>query len=199
VFYDGDVYHVIDGWHRFTATLEVGLKEIPCIVFDDRKEAILVGLECNQDHGLPLNDGDKAHRIKIAVAEFPELSNRKIADIVNCNSRYVDRIVNKWDLRTGTQWIMGENGKMRLASKKRKEPDNPPMTDSSVPSIPINRIIGELKVALKLPEADNQRTEALVKFVLTLQKDGFTVGKNEHRKEFVQKLGKEFGMHVVNS
>ena len=188
VFYDGEVYHVIDGWHRVTAAQKLGLKEIPCAVFDDHREAIRVGLESNQNHGVPLNEGDRAVRIKIAVAAFPELSNRSIADLVGCNSRYVDRIVNENQLRTGTQLVMGKDGKMRPPPKKRKESeiplsDNTPVKSPKESSIPIDRIIGELKTALELPQADEeQRLEDLVNVVKTIFNDGFS--NPIHRLDF---------------
>ena len=191
VFYDGEVYHVIDGWHRVTAAKKVGLKEIPCAVFDDHREAIRVGLASNQEHGVPLNDGDRAVRIRIAVATFPELSNRTIADLVGCNSRYVDRIVKEGQLRTGTQLVMGKDGKMRPPTKKHKESaiqlsENPPAKSPKESSIPKKRIVGELKIALELPEEDDQRAQAIIGVIATIMTDGFA--DTTHRQNFLQLL-----------
>ena len=163
--------------------------EILCVVLENHKEAIRVGLESNKDHGLPLNDGDKAVCIKIAVAEFPELSNRKIADLVSCNSRYVDRIVNENQLRTGTQMKIGKSGKPEPVNRNPAQ-NKPQSQKTIVPSNTITCIVGELKVALKMRKADEeQRITALVNVVKAIYNEGFEV--DAHRLDFKDLLERE--------
>ena len=179
VLYENGVYHVIAGWHRFQAAQRAGMKEIRCIVLTDPAEAVQIGIGSNR-HGLPLNDDDKTHCIKMAVPALA-LSNRMIAKLVGCSSRHVDKVVEKYQLRTGSQLVMGKDGKMHPASKKCNESGTPPLEPPAleipppeVPQqeilppetlkvilpdnppkvnsnvLPIDRIIGELKTAWEL-------------------------------------------------
>jgi hypothetical protein len=134
---------VVAGRHRFLAAKDAGLETIECIVLNDRKEAIRIGLESNRHHGLRLNEGDMARCIKIAVAEFSEWSNRRIADIIGCNSRYVDRIVKKSQLRTGTHVVEGKDGKQYSVQKKcnkatQPQVDTPDKTTAPDPSAAVS-------------------------------------------------------------
>lgn len=289
---ENGTYIVIAGRHRFKAAQKVGVEEIECIILEDRKGAIQIGLESNR-HGLPLNHDDKTHCIKIAVTEFPLLSNRRIANLIGCSSRHVDHVVDANKLRTGTQQVEGKDGKMHPSNKREKnkpiqpqggtakasdtllperntqpvsnpqpqgneesgvvaepvddekqegneapksgtepkvdveskdtaesecgeepkdeeKPENneksanvekpedtaEPKADmerveketgtSGVPSIPIDRIVNELRTSLELPEEDNQRAESLVVVIKTIFDECFTTV--EYRRRFRERL-----------
>jgi hypothetical protein len=203
VFRDGDGgLHIVSGWHRLTAAQEVDLEAIPCIVIEDHKEAVVAGMKSNRSHGVEVTDNDKALCIKKAVGEL-NWSNRMIADLIGCTDWEVRSVIEKNELRVGTQLVMGKDGKMRPAKMKRKEPKaqseetpdgiphgNPPPENSVVSSHLVKHIIGTLKTALELPEEGNQRAEALAKFVKSLQKDSFTACK--YSREFVPLVMEEF-------
>ena len=148
-----DVYNVIDGWHRFKAAQKVhSVIEMPCIVFTDHKEAIRIGLGSNR-HGLLLNNADRAHCIKIAVAELSEWSNRMIADIIGCSESLVRKVVKKHELRTGAQFVSCKDGSKRPASpsKKRSKSEQQqenPAKETNVPSPPLTEIETKLDTPL---------------------------------------------------
>jgi len=129
---ENGTHHVVDGRHRFQAAKKTGLKEMPCIVLTDRSEAIQVGLGSNR-HGLPLNDGDKAKCIRIAVTEFSEWSNRRIANLIGCSSRYVDRIVKKENLRSDTHAVKGKDGKKYPVKPVQPKENVAPVPEPSAP------------------------------------------------------------------
>ena len=230
-------YIVIAGRHRFQAAQKVGLKEIPCIVLTDRQEAIRIGLESNRHHGLQLNDGDKKHCIKIAVATLSDkFSNRMIADIIGCSSGLVNKVVKKYQLRTDAQLTEGKDGRMRSAPKKRSKPvqsqgdattdtgtpvspitapsveppacteqgestqGNPSEEVPETPSIPIDRILNELKIALELPQADKQRAKAIIDVITTIAADCFTdtddCTADKYRGEFKRLLNRIWSFTV---
>jgi len=124
VLRENDANIVVAGRHRFQAASLAGVPEVRCIVLTSREKAIQAGLESNR-HGLPLKDGDKARCIRLAILAMPELSNRSIAELIGCNSRYVDRIVNEGQLRTGTHPVKGRDGKMYSVPKSNPKPVQP--------------------------------------------------------------------------
>jgi ParB-like chromosome segregation protein Spo0J len=209
VLREDDAYYVIAGRHRFLAAKKAGMKEILCIVLTDNKEAIQIGLESNK-HGLPLNNRDKAHCIRIAVLTFPDLSNRRIAEMIGCNSRYVDRIVEKEQLRTGTQLVKGKDGKTYKANKKRSKPAQQQeelanTSSDTVPSVaeaePVAteqiamsrstvRSFDQLKAALEsVPTDERARVRVYVDIVKTIIAEGFT--DDNYRQDFLQQLRSE--------
>jgi hypothetical protein len=184
-----DKFIVVAGRHRFLAAKKAGLAEMPCIVLTDAKEAIRVGLESNR-HGLALNSKDKAHCIKIAVVEFGgEMSNRGIANLIGCSSRYVDKVVKEGNLRAGTQLVRGGDGKMYKVESEKPAETQGDTTDTGhlVPE----KAFAKVLTALKLSDADDQqRVQSFVEIVKTMASKGF---KDDHyRQVFVRELQSGF-------
>ena len=76
---------LVAGRQRVKAAQKAGMTEIKCIVLIDRTKAIQIGLASNR-HGLPLNNADKTHCIKIAVPALLGFSNRMIAELIGCST-----------------------------------------------------------------------------------------------------------------
>ena len=179
------------------------MPKIRCVVHEDRNEAMRIGLGSNK-HGLPLNGGDKKRCIEIAVKEFPDWSNRRIADLIGCSSKYVDKIVNTCELRTSSH-VVGKDNKMyprREPSEKtwedplgepneQQEPMKPVRKQIRVDDmadrteVPKDRILDELKAAWELPQEDNRRAIALTGVVETMMRDSFT---GDHRTVIKSRL-----------
>jgi len=152
-----------------------------CVILDDSKEAIQRGIKSNKLHGLPLSDEDRVHCIKKAVAEL-NWSSRRIADLVGCSEGYVRGIINEYELRTGTQQVIGKGGKPYPVNRKSAQ-KKPKSQKSNVLSITKNRIVGELKAALKVSQADEkQRLGSLVNVVKAIFDDAFA--NDKHKSDF---------------
>lgn len=71
-----------DGFHRYFGFEKHGIKEYECDVRKGtREDAIKYALGCNTTHGLRRTNADKRNSCVIALNEFPNLSNRAIAEI----------------------------------------------------------------------------------------------------------------------
>jgi hypothetical protein len=202
---DNDVYYVISGRHRFQAAEEAGIEEMACIVLTDRIEAIQEGLKSNRQHGLRLNNADKAHCIKLALNEL-KWSNRRIADLVGCSRQYVDKIA-KMTRSSSQEMVEGKDGKEYPAggeSKKTKKntpaEDELEITAKTVsPKTPSNQndpIIDKLQAALDLPVDTQKRSDALLGVFRMMVADCFE--DTCVRRDFLQDIQKECAVYAVH-
>ena len=82
VFFDGETYHLAEGYYRVEAHRLAGLDLIPANVkLGGRKEALIHALGANADHGLRRTNDDKKKAVKIALKDpdIQKWSDRKIA------------------------------------------------------------------------------------------------------------------------
>ena len=81
VWREGKKYFIGDGWHRLRACQENGEKEVLCAVHEQggRLGAIEHALGANTTHGFPRGHVDKRRAVMVALREFPDWSDRKIA------------------------------------------------------------------------------------------------------------------------
>jgi ParB-like chromosome segregation protein Spo0J len=90
VFHDGNRHILADGFHRILAAERIGRKEIGA---DIRKgtaaDALWFALGANKANGLRLSHVDKASAIHKALREFPDKSQRAIAEQVGCSVGHV--------------------------------------------------------------------------------------------------------------
>jgi len=190
VLRDDYEYLVAAGRLRYFAAKKAGMQKLPCIVLTDHEEAMKVGLGSNK-HGLRLKRGDVKRCIEIAVNVFPDKSSRWLADLIGCDESHVRRIIKNGGLRTSPH-VKGKDGK---TYSSRKEPCKPIRVDEDTADrteVPIDRLLGELRTALKVTQEGDQRARALTEFVETLMRDSFTEDNGtviRHRQAFVRRLG----------
>lgn len=82
VWYDGDEYHLSDGYHRTNAAIREGWFSIPAIVRQGtRRDAVLDSVGVNADHGLRRTQADKRRAVMrlLEDAEWGQWSDREIA------------------------------------------------------------------------------------------------------------------------
>ena len=95
VFFDGKVYWLAHGFHRFDAHELFGRTEIACVVHEGSyRDAMLFALSCNATNGIRRKNEDKEKAVK-AVLEDPEwkqYSDRKIAEMCCVSQPFVGKI-----------------------------------------------------------------------------------------------------------
>ncbi len=92
VLYDGTTYWPWDGFHRVAAARKCGQTTIMAIIRPGgRKDAVKLALSANRKHGLPLTNADKINAVKVALKEFPEMSDRSIAEAVGVSHSMVGK------------------------------------------------------------------------------------------------------------
>ena len=81
-----------DGWHRIMAAKQIGSLDIDAdLEPGDRVQALQHALGANAVNGLHRTNADKRRCVTIALAEFPDLSSRAIAEMCGVNHEMVDR------------------------------------------------------------------------------------------------------------
>ena len=92
VLYDGTTYWPWDGFHRVAAARKSGQTTIMAIIRPGgRKDAVKLALSANRKHGLPLTTADKINAVKVALKEFPEMSNRVVAETIGVSHHTVGK------------------------------------------------------------------------------------------------------------
>ncbi|MFC7843754.1 transcriptional regulator, partial [Streptomyces sp. NPDC057382] len=81
---------VIDGVHRLRAVERSGATHISAVLFNgDERQAFLLAVKLNSNHGLPLSLADRKAAALHLLADFPEWSNRRLAGVVGLSDKTV--------------------------------------------------------------------------------------------------------------
>ncbi|MFE1947340.1 ParB N-terminal domain-containing protein [Streptomyces massasporeus] len=81
---------VIDGVHRLRAVENSGATHIAAVLFNgDEREAFVLAVKLNSNHGLPLSLADRKAAALHMLADFPEWSNRRLAGVVGLSDKTV--------------------------------------------------------------------------------------------------------------
>jgi len=139
VFHDGNRHILADGFHRILAAERIGRKEIAA---DIRKgtaaDALWFALGANKANGLRLSHVDKASAIHKALREFPDKSQRAIAEQVGCNvstvSRVASQVLHTQHLERPAR-VTGTDGKSYPSTRPAKptEPNEATAADPTPP------------------------------------------------------------------
>lgn len=109
-------YYIGDGWHRYLATEQIKHKDILAIVHPGGRAAALKhALGANANHGLRRTNKDKRRAVEVAIAEFPKLSARAIADLCSVGKSFAANILKQ--VSTVDTCRIGKDGKEYPASK----------------------------------------------------------------------------------
>ena len=93
LFFDGNEYHMADGFHRYLAASRNGSDELPAVLHQGTaQDALWYGLGSNRVNGLRLSPGDKRRAVELALDRFPTKSQQEIADHVGCSQKYVSQM-----------------------------------------------------------------------------------------------------------
>ncbi|HXU18700.1 MAG TPA: ParB N-terminal domain-containing protein [Terriglobales bacterium] len=120
IFRVENAYLLVDGFHRLAAYLAAGVKQVPVEITDGTcQEAIRFALGANAHHGLPRTNEDKRKAVELALAEFPDLSDRGVADICAVSDKLV-AAVRKPAGEDRQALRVGRDGKHYPAERKPK-------------------------------------------------------------------------------
>ena len=143
VFRDGSGTHLADGFHRVPAHRRAGRTEIAAHVHDGTvQDALWFALGANRTHGHRLTCADKAHAVKLALAAWPDRSQRRIGDQVGCSHQYVGKIRAQVETSCHlSDRTVGTDGKSYPARQPGsdslpEEADAPPVDSSRGPDLP---------------------------------------------------------------
>ena len=90
VFFDGKMYWLADGFHRYHAYRRNGAKTIDALVAPGtRTDAAWAAAGANTTHGLRRTNADKAYAVRMALSIRPEDSDRAIAAHVGVSDKTV--------------------------------------------------------------------------------------------------------------
>jgi hypothetical protein len=148
VFFDGSIYWLGDGFHRYHAAKGCGLADFECDVREGGlREAILHSVGANAAHGLPRSNEDK-RRAAMKLLNDPEWSqwsDREIARQCGVSNRFVSNLrpppsVNDTQIdrkveRNGTVYTQNTSN---IGGGNRNYNPPPPRSDSSPPPMPSN-------------------------------------------------------------
>lgn len=98
VFYDGISYYLVDGFHRYFAYNQNGIKEVEAEVHNGTlRNAIEYSLGTNDKHGLKRTKADKNKAVEIALndMEWSLLTNREIAKLCRVSHTFVSLVKDK--------------------------------------------------------------------------------------------------------
>ena len=144
IWWDGNQYLLVTGFHRFEAAHRAGLDKIRVKVFEGtEKEAVWFAMQDNRKHGLRLSPGDLKYCIVKALRLFPDKTAGAIAKELGCGRSYAYRIESELSPRgqlTGNEKRRGADGKERSVKRKVKQspatvleqPDGNPKSNQQV-------------------------------------------------------------------
>lgn len=127
-----------DGWHRVLAAEQIGAKTVRAeIRKGGRSDALRFALSANAIHGQRRTNADKRRSVELALAEWPRLSDRKIAEICAVGHDMVADVRQNQLAENASSPPpprIGRDGKERNLPKPR-EPDQPAPTEDDAPHV----------------------------------------------------------------
>jgi uncharacterized ParB-like nuclease family protein len=119
VFYDGKTYWLADGFHRYLATKSIDKKVIDTKITEgSRTEALIYALGANATNGLYRTNADKRASVEIALEEWPDYANTRIADLCKVSVEYA-RKIRKEVQKVAPEKVTGKDGKQYPSKVER--------------------------------------------------------------------------------
>jgi ParB-like chromosome segregation protein Spo0J len=94
IYFDGSVYWLVDGFHRYHAYKQIKQRKVPCIIKQGtHREAVLASVGVNAKHGLRRTNEDKRRAIMVLLEdrEWSRWSDSEIARRCNVNQTTVSK------------------------------------------------------------------------------------------------------------
>ena len=140
VFYceERDRYYIGDGWHRIAAARRLRLKEIDMEIRDGgRAAAVEYAVGANRAHGVRRTPEDKRRAVEIALKEWPDYSDRKIAELCGVSHPFVSKL--RKQVETFPPEKLGEEKQVITLSPEKSAEEN---QEESSPPEPAPKRVG---------------------------------------------------------
>lgn len=125
VFHNGSQFILADGFHRVMAANRNGSKSISAEIRKGTKaDALRFALGANVAHGLKRTNADKRRSVELALAEWPNVSDRQIAEICAVGDHLVADVRSTNCVNPAVdqpQPRIGKDGRLRKLPKKTSE------------------------------------------------------------------------------
>lgn len=144
LFWDADkkIMYLADGMHRCNAMELIGRRAIEAEVHQgDYQEALKYALLANASHGLPRSQADKQQCIRMALKQWPSMSDLAIAKVTSTSDKTVATIREKMVAKKvipETQKISSSGAKIAV---RNSEPASKEDTEVAVPQDELGREI----------------------------------------------------------
>jgi hypothetical protein len=116
----GKPWILADGFHRVASAKKNGFLEIWANVHQGtRRDALKFALRANAVHGLRRTNADKRRAVELAVAEWPKLSDRQLADMCAVSNQFVSTLRPQLSTVDSCASRIGKDGKKRKAPAKK--------------------------------------------------------------------------------
>ena len=107
------VYEVVDGLCRFTASKQIGLPLVPCIIREiSDKDVLAIQIQANAI-SLETKPAEYAHQIKKMMAADPDLTQSMVARLIRKSPSWVGNLLNLTNLLKDIQ-VMVDRGEIPL-------------------------------------------------------------------------------------
>ena len=130
VFADGNEFYMADGFHRGLAANRMGMKSFPCVIHKGTvADALWFAIGANGTNGAQRTPADKRRAIELALAKFPDKTQKEIAAHVGCGQQYVStlqRELTHMRKLTLPKKRKGKDGKSYPSQYKHREPESEP-------------------------------------------------------------------------
>lgn len=188
---DDKLYLIVDGRHRLHGVVKLGRKGIECeTLILSREEILKEALKHNTTHGLRRSSDDKRACVSSALKQWPQSSDRQLADLCRVDHKLVGVIRNELEsvkVIPTTEKRVGKDGVFQKTGQKQKaQVGNPPPTESGKIS---QSTVKRDKTGYPIPENIQilwYRAEAEVKDVLdTLARIRLGLEKADKEKDIL--------------
>lgn len=123
VFQNNGDFIMADGFHRFRAASRARLTHLYAEIRQGtRRDALKFALAANHKHGLRRTNADKRHAVRMALAEFGNLSDRLLAEMCCVSQPFVGNVRQQLITDFSSTPRLGKDGKLRSRRTTNGEP-----------------------------------------------------------------------------
>jgi len=176
VFNDGKVKHLSDGLHRYLADQRNGTEEILAEVREGtRVDAIKFAVGANVVNGLRRSNEDKRRCTQMAIENFSDSSDNKIADLCGVSQPFVSQVRSQLKTVISPATRVGRDGKHYSTKKKTAHAKG---IKRKGPSVHVREVKG------LLTKAKPEERGMLIGSILTLKRPVIVTSKKTLGRQF---------------